>query len=138
MLNEFKKFVLRGNVVDLAVGVAIGSAFTGVVNAFVKDFIDPLIKAIYGGSKLSEAYFSLGSARFLYGDFINTLITFLIVATAVFFVVVQPINKLTTLAIGSKETKDSTTRKCPYCLSEIPKEASRCKDCTSKIEPKKK
>lgn len=136
MLNEFKKFVLRGNVVDLAVGVAIGAAFTSVVNAFVRDFLDPLIKALYGGSKLSEAYFSLGSAKFLYGDFINAIITFLIVATAVFFVVVQPINKLTTLAIGSKETKDSTTRKCPHCLSEVANEATRCKYCTSKLVAK--
>ncbi len=134
MFNEFKKFILRGNVVDLAVGVAIGSAFTGVINAFVNDFIDPLIKAIYGGSKISEAYFTAGSAQFKYGAFINTLVTFIIVATAVFFIVVQPINKLTTIAIGSKDTAEATTTKCPYCLSEIPKDSSRCKFCTSQLK----
>jgi large conductance mechanosensitive channel len=136
MFNEFKKFILRGNVVDLAVGVAIGAAFTSVVNALVRDFITPLVTALYGGSKFSEASFNIGSAKFLYGDFINSIVSFLIVATVVFFLVVQPINKLTEIAIKSKDTAESTTRKCPYCLSEIPKAATRCKFCTAKIEQK--
>lgn len=138
MFNEFKKFILRGNVVDLAVGVAIGAAFTGVVNALVRDFINPLATAVYGGSKLSEAYFEIGSARFLWGDFVNTLISFLIVATVVFFVVVQPINKLTELAQLGKDTKSSSTRKCPFCYSEIPVKATRCGFCTSHLKDDKK
>lgn len=138
MFKEFKKFILRGNVVDLAIGVAIGAAFTGVVNALVKDFINPLATAIYGGSKLSEAYFSIGNARFLYGDFINTLISFLIVATVVFFLVVQPINKLTELAQLGKDTSAASTRKCPYCYSEISVKATRCGFCTSNLKEAKK
>lgn len=138
MFNEFKKFVLRGNVVDLAIGVAIGAAFTGVVNALVKDFINPLATAIYGGSKLSEAFFTVGSAKFLYGDFINTLISFLIVATVVFFVVVQPINKLTELAQLRNDTNAPSTRKCPYCYSEISVKATRCGFCTSQLKADKK
>lgn len=138
MFNEFKKFVLRGNVVDLAVGVAIGAAFTGVVNALVRDFINPLATAVYGGSKLSEAYFSIGNARFLWGDFLNTLISFLIVATVVFFLVVQPINKLTELAQLGKDTGAPSTRKCPYCYSEIPVKATRCGHCTSQLKADKK
>jgi large conductance mechanosensitive channel len=109
MFSEFKKFILRGNVVDLAVGVAIGTAFTGVVNALVRDFITPLVTLVYGGSKLTEDFFSIGGVHFPYGDFINTLITFLIVAIVVFFFVVQPINKITELAIGSKDTEQATT-----------------------------
>jgi large conductance mechanosensitive channel len=104
------------------------------VNALVKDFINPLATAIYGGNKLSEVTFTAGGTKFYYGDFINTLITFLIVAAVVFFVVVQPINKLSELAIGSKDTDKPTTKKCPFCLSEIPKDATRCKFCTSKLE----
>lgn len=138
MFNEFKKFILRGNVVDLAIGVAIGAAFTGVVNALVKDFINPLATALYGGSKLSELYFTIGNAKFLYGDFINTLISFLIVATVVFFVVVQPINKLTELAQLGKDTGGPSTRKCPYCYSEISVKASRCGFCTSQLKTEKK
>lgn len=134
MFKEFKKFILRGNVVDLAVGVAIGAAFTGVVNALVRDFINPLTTAIYGGGKLSEAYFSIGGARFLYGDFLNTLISFLIVATVIFFVVVQPINKLTELAQLGKDTNAPSTRKCPYCYSEISVKATRCGFCTSQLK----
>jgi large conductance mechanosensitive channel len=136
MFNEFKKFILRGNVVDLAVGVAIGTAFTGVINALVRDFITPLVTVVYGGSKLSENAFSIRHIPFPYGDFINTLITFIIVAAVVFFLVVQPINKITEIAIGSKDTEQASTRKCPECLSEIPKKATRCKFCTAKIEPK--
>ncbi len=136
MFSEFKKFVMRGNVVDLAVGVAIGSAFTGVVNALVRDFINPLVTVIYGGGAFSRAHFNIGKTEFLYGDFINTLVSFLIVALVVFFLVVQPINKLTELAQGGKTTDVPTTRKCPYCYSEIPVRATRCAHCTSEIKKK--
>lgn len=138
MFNEFKKFVLRGNVVDLAVGVAIGSAFTGVVNALVKDFITPLVTLVYGGTKFSAASFHVGKSEFLYGDFINTVVSFLIVATVVFFLVVQPINKLTEIAQGGKTTAAPTTKKCPYCYSEIPAKATRCGHCTSQLKKPEK
>lgn len=137
MFNEFKKFILRGNVVDLAVGIVIGAAFTSVVNAFVKDVIDPLVSMFYGGDKLSSLKLSISGKDFLYGDLINNLVSFLIVASVVFFFVVQPINKLSALAAKSKDTDEPTTRKCLECLSEIPKEASRCKFCTAKLEPEK-
>ncbi|HEX5395402.1 MAG TPA: large conductance mechanosensitive channel protein MscL [Candidatus Saccharimonadales bacterium] len=133
MFKEFRKFILRGNVVDLAVGIVIGAAFTGVVNSFVANVINPLISLFYQGNEFSKATFELSGSTFHYGDFLNALISFLIVATVVFFFVVQPINRLTDRFVRSKETEASTTRKCPECLSEIPKDALRCKYCTAKI-----
>jgi large conductance mechanosensitive channel len=133
MLKEFKKFILRGNVVDLAVGIVIGAAFTGVVNSFVSDVINPLVSIFYQGTEFSKATFVIGDTTFKYGDFINNLISFLIVAAVVFFFVVKPINHLTDRLARSKGTEEPTTRKCPECLSEIPKQASRCKFCTAKI-----
>lgn len=135
MLNEFKKFILRGNVVDLAVGIVIGSSFTAVVNSFVRDIITPLVSAVYGGREFAKAYFTFRGNQFLYGDFINAAITFFIVAMVIFFFVVQPINKLNELAMKRKTTPEPTTRKCPYCLSIIPSQARRCKFCTAEIEP---
>lgn len=133
MFKEFRKFVLRGNVVDLAVGVVIGAAFNGVIQSLVKDMITPVIAAIGGTQHFENASFTVHNSQFLYGDFINTLISFVIVAAVVFFFVVQPINKLTELAMRRKDTEEPTTKKCDYCLSEIPKEATRCKFCTSKL-----
>ena len=133
MLKEFEKFILRGNVVDLAVGVVIGAAFTSVVNAVVKDMITPII-AIFGSSKhFADAHFSIQGSQFLYGDLINSIITFLIVAAVVFFMVVKPINHLTDRFGGGKDA-ETLTRKCPHCLSKIPKEATRCMFCTSQIK----
>lgn len=138
MLGEFRKFILRGNVVDLAVGVVIGAAFNGVVQAFVKDMITPLVSAISGGHTQFKDYsFAFRGQNFTYGDFLNTLISFLIVAAVVFFFVVQPINKLTNLANRGKKTDDESTKVCNYCLSVVPKEATRCKFCTSKLSAKK-
>ncbi|MGH7157143.1 MAG: large conductance mechanosensitive channel protein MscL [Candidatus Saccharimonadales bacterium] len=134
MFKEFRKFILRGNVVDLAVGVVIGAAFNGVIQSGVKDMITPLIAAIGGSKHFENSSFTIHNSQFLYGDFINALISFVIVAIVVFFFVVQPINKLTELANRRKDTDEPTTKKCPFCLSEIPKEASRCKFCTSKLE----
>ncbi|HET9850399.1 MAG TPA: large conductance mechanosensitive channel protein MscL [Candidatus Saccharimonadales bacterium] len=134
MLNEFKKFILRGNVVDLAVGVVIGSAFNGVVQALVKDMITPIISAIGGGKHFANASFTIHNSQFAYGDFINTIISFLLIAAAVFFLVVQPINKLTQLATRDRDTDEPTTKKCRFCFSEIPAQAVRCKFCTSKLE----
>lgn len=133
MLKEFRKFILRGNVVDLAVGVVIGAAFNGVVQAFVKDLITPIIAAIGGTEHFADASFKIHNSVFAYGDFLNVTISFLIIAAAVFFVVVQPINRLTEHFARSKDTGEATTRKCPECLSEIPKEATRCKFCTAKV-----
>jgi large conductance mechanosensitive channel len=133
MLKEFKKFILRGNVVDLAVGIVIGAAFTSVVNAFVRDVINPIVTLFYQGNEFSKASFSIKNAQFMYGDLINNLISFLIVAAVVFFFVVQPINQLTERFMRSKDTGEPTTRKCPECLSEIPRQATRCKFCTAKI-----
>ena len=137
MFKEFRKFVLRGSVVDLAVGVVIGAAFNGVIQALVKDMITPLIAAIGGTKHFESSSFTIHNSQFLYGDFINALISFIIVAAVVFFFVVQPINKLTELAMRNKGTDEPTTKKCPFCLSEIPKDATRCKFCTSKLEAEK-
>lgn len=136
MFTEFRKFILRGNVVDLAVGVVIGAAFTSVVNALVKDFITPII-AIFGGVKrFADAKFIIRGSEFLYGDLINNLITFLIVAAVVFFFVVQPVNHLTE-RFGKGKDEEEPTQKCPHCLSKIPKEAKKCMFCTSTLEEAK-
>lgn len=133
MLNDFKKFILRGNVIDLAVGVVIGAAFNGVVQALVKDMVTPVITIFGGGKTFSEAYFTIHGSRFLYGDFVNTLVSFMIEAAAVFFLVVQPVNKLAELASRGR-SPEPTTKICPYCRNQVPKEASRCGFCTSKLE----
>ena len=133
MLSEFRKFILRGNVVDLAVGIVIGAAFTSVVNAFVKDIVNPIVELFYQGGKFSSATLSVGDSQFQYGDLLNNLLSFLIMASVVFFFVVKPINHLTERFARSKATDEPTTRKCPECLSEIPREATRCKFCTAKI-----
>ncbi|MDB5181367.1 MAG: large conductance mechanosensitive channel protein [Candidatus Saccharibacteria bacterium] len=135
MLQEFKKFILRGNVVDLAVAVVIGAAFTSVVTAFVKDFLTPLIAAVQGDREFSKYAFELNGVAFPYGDFLNTLITFLLTAAVVFFLVVQPLNRLMELARKKKPTPDPTTHKCPECLGEIPIAATRCMYCTTKVQP---
>lgn len=132
MLKDFKKFILRGNVVDLAVAVVVGAAFTGIVNSFVKDMITPLIAAIYKEKTFASAHFTINGSNFLYGDFINALVSFLLIAGVVFFFVVQPINKLTSRITKPVEKKN---RKCPECLSEIPKAATRCAFCTAKVKP---
>jgi len=135
MLKEFKKFILRGNVVDLAVGVVIGSAFGAVVTALVKDFLTPLIAALGGQHDFSKLHFNLHGSIFQYGDFINVLISFLSIGMVVFFFVVQPLNHLQSLATRNKTPAEPSERKCPECLSTIPKAASRCAFCTAKISP---
>jgi large conductance mechanosensitive channel len=133
MINDFKKFILRGNVVDLAVAVVIGAAFNSVVQSLVKDFITPLITGLSKNGKLVQGQWIVAQ-RFIFnwGDFLNTLLSFLIVATVVFFLVVQPINRFVTYSNRKKETEEPTTKKCSECLSEIPKAAKRCAFCTSK------
>ena len=136
MLSDFKKFVLRGNVVDLAVAVVIGAAFTAVITAFVKDFITPLIAAIFGKQNFSSLSFTVNHSRFNYGAFINALLSFLIVATVVFFAVVLPLNALMKrLNLQPKDEPEPETRECPECLSDIPVAARRCAFCTSEVAP---
>ena len=135
MMQDFKKFILRGNVVDLAVGVVIGSAFGAVVTSLVKDLITPLISAFTKGQNFSGLHVTLNHSVFNYGDFINALISFLIIAVVIFFFVVQPVNKLVAFSHRRRAAPVSTTRPCPECLSEIPNQATRCMFCTSKVEP---
>lgn len=133
MLNDFKAFLLRGNVVDLAVAVVIGTAFGLVVAALVKDLITPIL-AIPGKADFSTLKFTIHGSTFLYGDFINTLISFVSIAAAVFFFVVKPVNAL----MARRKTEpdvDSTTRECPECLSNIPSAAHRCAFCTAEVTP---
>lgn len=134
MFKEFKKFILRGNVVDLAVAVVVGAAFNAVIQSFVKDMITPLVSAIYQQKKFSEAFFSFRGSHFLYGDFINNFLSFFIIAAVVFFFVVQPINKLVTLTNRKENALEPSTKKCPHCLSVVQQAASRCAFCTSKLD----
>jgi large conductance mechanosensitive channel len=132
MAGGFKQFLLRGNVVDLAVGVVVGAAFGGVVTAFTKDLLTPLIAAIAGKPNFAAIQFTINNSRFLLGDFINALVSFLIVATAVYYFVVLPINALVSRA-RKEPPADPTTKKCPECLSEIAIGAKRCAFCTSPL-----
>jgi large conductance mechanosensitive channel len=134
MLKDFKNFILRGNVVDLAVGIVIGSAFTSVVKSLVSDMITPLIGAVYKSKNFGNASFKFHHSTFMYGDFVNACISFLVVALVVFFFVVRPINKLTELARRRRPDPASTTRACPECLSSIPKASTRCMYCTVKVK----
>lgn len=133
-LKEFRTFILRGNVVDLAVAVVIGAAFNAIVQAMVKDVVTPLIGAIYKQQSFGTAFFRLHGSKIMYGDVVNSIISFIIVAIVVFFLIVQPINKFIALANRNKKSDDPTTKKCPECLSEIPKAATRCKFCTTKLK----
>lgn len=131
-MSGFRKFLLRGNLVELAVAVVIGTAFTALVTAVVKDLITPLIAAIGGKPNFSSLSFTLNHSRFAYGDFINAILAFLIIAAVVYFLVVLPIGKVMERVVRAKET---TERECPECLSEIPLAARRCMYCTSQVTP---
>ena len=133
MLSGFKQFVLRGNVVDLAVGVVVGAAFGSVVTALVKDIITPLIAALVGKPDFSSLGFTIGTTAFPVGDFINTVVTFLLVAAAIYFFVVTPINALIARTRKAPTPADPTTKKCPECLSEIPLDARRCAFCAQPV-----
>jgi large conductance mechanosensitive channel len=127
-MKGFKTFLLRGNVVDLAVGVVVGVAFGAVVTAFVKDLVTPLIAAIGGKPDFAGLYFTVNNSKFLYGDFFNALIAFVIVAAVIYYLVVLPFTAL--VASSHKEPPaDPTTKKCSECLSEIPIDARRCAFC---------
>jgi large conductance mechanosensitive channel len=129
MLKGFKQFILRGNVVDMAVGVVVGAAFASVVGAFTKDLLTPLIAAVVGKPDFSAISFAINGSVFALGDFINALVAFLLVAAAVYFFVVTPVNALVSRMRKAPATPDPTTKKCPECLSEIPIDARRCAQC---------
>jgi large conductance mechanosensitive channel len=133
-MNGFKQFLMRGNVLDLAVAVVMGAAFGAVVTALVKDLITPLIAALVGKPDFSGIFFTINGSRFPVGDFVNAVVTFLLVGSAVYFLVVLPVNTLTARMRRGEASPDPTTKKCPECLSEIPIAARRCAFCTSVIE----
>lgn len=131
MLKEFKQFLLRGNVVDLAVGVVIGAAFGTIVTALVTDLLTPFIAAIAKVPDFNGLIFTINGSEFKYGHFLNALVSFILVAGSIFFFVVKPMNILITRSRSKKEIpSDPTTKKCNECLSEIPAEAKRCSHCT--------
>ena len=132
MLREFRAFILRGTLVDLAVAVVIGTAFTAVVNALVKDIVTPLIAAVGGEPNFGGLAFTINGSRFAYGDFFNAVVTFLIVAAVMFFLVIKPVNLLLD-EFRTEPEVDSPTRPCPECLSQIPRAASRCAFCTTQV-----
>jgi large conductance mechanosensitive channel len=133
MLDGFKKFILRGNVVDMAVGVVIGAAFASVVNGLTKAFLNPLIKLVAGGEKFSSLQFTIRGTQFPIDDFINACISFVLIAAAVYFIVVLPVNALVARMNRGEKPPDPTTKKCPECLSEIPIDARRCAHCTQPV-----
>lgn len=133
-LKDFKAFILRGNVVDLAIGLVIGAAFGTVVAALVKDLLTPLIAAIGGASDFSGLFFTINKSKFLYGDFINAVISFIILAAVIFFLIVRPMNALVQRS-RKEPPPDPTIRDCPYCFSSIPSQATKCAHCTSAVPP---
>jgi large conductance mechanosensitive channel len=134
MLKDFRDFVMRGNVVDLAVGVVIGAAFGALVTALVTDFFTPLIAAIIGKPDFGDLHFTINGSKFLYGDFLNKLIAFGSIATVIFFFVVKPLNALMS-RFKTEPDLATPTRECPECLSAIPTAARRCAFCTAAVAP---
>jgi large conductance mechanosensitive channel len=133
-MKDFREFLLRGNLVDMAVGIVIGVAFAAVVTALVADLITPLIAAIGGKPNFAQLSFTVNKSHFLYGAFVDALITFLVIAAVVFYLVIKPVNAL----MARRRTEppvDATVRKCPECVSEIPVEARRCAFCTAEVGP---
>jgi large conductance mechanosensitive channel len=131
-MEGFKQFLLRGNVVDMAVGIVIGAAFGTVVTSFVKDLLTPLIAATIHAPDFSKIAFELNGSKFLIGDFVNAIVSFLIIAAAVYFAVVLPINAVVA-RMSPQPPAAPTTKKCPDCISEIPIQAKRCAFCTSTL-----
>ena len=133
-IDEFRAFILRGNVIDLAVAVVIGAAFTAVVTSLVANIITPLIAAIFGKPDFSGLIFKINGSIFRYGAFINAVISFLLIALVVFFLIVKPMNALMA-RMGRGEKAETPSRECPYCMSSIPVTATKCAYCTSEVEP---
>jgi large conductance mechanosensitive channel len=134
VIREFRDFVLRGNVVDLAVAVVIGAAFGAVVSSLVENMITPLIGAIGGSPSFERLSFTINGSKFGYGAFLNALISFVLIAAVVFFLVVKPLNTLMARLKPGKPV-DAPTRACPECLSDIPVKARRCAFCTAEVSP---
>lgn len=132
MIKEFREFLLRGNLVETAVGIVIGLAFAAVITALVADLITPLIAAIGGNQDFSRLTFTINNSRFFYGAFINALIAFVVIAAVIFFLVVKPVNALMARRKTAMDA-DSPTRDCPECLSAIPVAAHRCAFCTAEV-----
>jgi large conductance mechanosensitive channel len=132
VLTEFREFILRGNLVDLAVAVVVGTAFAAVVTSLVEDLITPLIAAAGGESDFSALTFTVNESQFRYGDLVNAILTFLIVAAVLFFLVIKPVNALLA-RLRTEPPVDEPTRNCPECLSEIPERARRCAFCTPEV-----
>jgi large conductance mechanosensitive channel len=132
-MKGFKQFIMRGNVLDLAVAVVIGAAFGAVVTALVKDLITPIIAAIVGKPDFSSIFFDVNGSRFLIGDFVNAAVSFLLISAAVYFFVVLPVNTLMARVKRGEVAPDPTSKKCPECLSEVPIAARRCAFCTSSL-----
>jgi large conductance mechanosensitive channel len=130
MLKGFREFLFRGNVVDLAVAVVIGAAFGAVVTALVKDLITPLIAAIVGKPDFSAFTFTVNNSKFLYGDFLNAVVSFVLIAAAIYFIVVVPMNTIQRRFKRPEAAAAPTTKECPECLSTIPIGAKRCAHCT--------
>jgi len=135
MIKGFRDFILRGNVIDLAVAVVIGGAFGGVVASLVKGLITPLIAALVGKPDFSALSFTINHSKFLVGDFLNAVVAFLLVSAAIYFFVVVPVNAMATRARRGEAPPDPTTRACPECLSTIPVQAKRCAFCASAVPP---
>jgi large conductance mechanosensitive channel len=133
-MNGFKQFMLRGNVLDLAVAVVMGAAFTAVVTALVKDLLTPLIAAVVGSPDFSAIAVTVNGSKLLVGDFTNAVLAFVMVGAAVYFFVVLPVNTLTARMRRGEAPPDPTTKKCPECLSEVAIAARRCAFCTSSLE----
>jgi large conductance mechanosensitive channel len=133
MLGDFKQFVARGNAIELAIAVVMGVAFAAVITALVADLITPLIAAIIGKPDFSNLTFTVHRSVFKYGAFLNAVISFLLIAAAVFFFVIRPLNAFNQ-RMRKDPSPDPTTRKCPECLSEIPVAARRCAFCTSEVD----
>jgi len=129
MLSGFKQFILRGNVIDMSVGVVVGAAFASLVSAFTADLLTPLIGAVRGVPSFDAFKFTLHGSEFKLGNFINAAISFLLIAATVYFFVVTPVNLLVSRMRKAPAPADPTTKKCPECLSEIPLEARRCAHC---------
>jgi large conductance mechanosensitive channel len=132
MLDGFKKFLLRGNVVDLAVAVVVGAAFKDIVDTMVKGLITPLLGIFGGVPDFSALSFSINNSRFLVGEFINAIVSFIILAAIIYFIVVVPINKMMA-RFQPQEPEPQVTRECPECLSKIPVKATRCAFCSTEV-----
>ena len=133
MLKGFRQFVFRGNVLDLAVAVVVGGAFGAVVTALVKDLVTPLIAALFGKPDFSAIAFTINQSTFLVGEFVNAVVSFLLIASAIYFLIIVPVNAMTERLSRGQAPPNPTRKSCPECLSEVPIAARRCAFCTQPL-----